>query len=180
MVKVTETLEIIPADTLVPRSVKIRYDRRRVVTDVPDRKTRALQSEKRNSDINHIVAKAIETRQLPVMMNREPLPEMIPAATYQDMLNTVVFAQQSFERLPAEVRQSFANKPENMLAAIEQAKDNPKLRSDLVNLGLMNPLSEQAPSAPTTQVTAPVQTAQAPSASITQATGPMQKTAEGS
>ena len=47
------------------RRVKQPYERTRTQTDVPSRKTKAVQSEKKHSDINNIVARAHKTGQFP-------------------------------------------------------------------------------------------------------------------
>lgn len=133
--------------------IKAAYHRTRVVSEFPEeRKTRAVQSEAKHSDINNIVAKAFKTGQLPVLMNRQPIPDLPDAMTYQDMLNKVVFAQQQFERLPSAVRAEFGNKPENMLTAIAQSKDNEGIAKKLQEMGVLEkpirPASEPSHSAP--------------------------------
>jgi len=138
--------------------VKPAYARTRVVTEIPeDTKTRAVQSEAKHTDINNIVAKAYKTGQLPLLMNRQPILNLPDAMTYQDMLNKVVFAQQAFERLPSNIRAEFGNKPENMLKAIEQSKDNEGIAKQLQELGIIETPAptEAAPSAPTTLATEP-------------------------
>ena len=127
------------------REIKSGYARTRVITEISDTKTRAVQSEAKFCDINHIVAKAHQTGQLPVLMGRTPIEEMPSAATYQDMMNTIVAAQQKFERLPAAVRSAFDNKPQNMLAALEHSKNDEKLADQLRDIGL---LAQKEPSAP--------------------------------
>jgi len=121
------------------RQVKSPHERTRVITEIADPKTRAIQSEARNSDINHIVAKAYQTGQMPVLMNRQPLPDMPNVESYQDAMNKVVFANQAFERLPSAIRAEFANSPQNMLYAVENSHNNPELKSKLEKLGLLNP-----------------------------------------
>lgn len=104
------------------RSVKLAHSRTRVQTETPkDAKTKCVQSEKNNADINNIVARAFKSGQLPIL-NRQPLPELPDHQTYQEMMNKVVFAQQSFERLPAEVRVLFANDPAKMLECLADKK----------------------------------------------------------
>ena len=67
------------------------------------------------------------------------------AMTYQDMLNTVVFANQQFERLPSAIRAEFDNKPENLLAALHAKEKSPETAKKLQDLGLL----EIPPLAPT-------------------------------
>lgn len=128
------------------REVKSAYVRTRVITEIGDRKTKAVQSEKKHSDVNHIVSKAMKTGQLPVLMNRPDISQQMPSSmTYQEALNKVVFAQQSFERLPSSVRAYFGNKPENMLKALEQAGDNPKIKAALQEMKILNEDASVAP-----------------------------------
>lgn len=121
------------------RKIKSPHTRQRVFTVTGERKTKCVQSEKHHSDINNIVAKAYQTKQLPVLMGRQHVPDFPSEKTYQDMLNQVVAAQQQFERLPSEIRAHFDNKPQKMLSAIEQSKKNPVLRQQLADIGLVNP-----------------------------------------
>lgn len=134
------------------RNIKTPYSRTRVQTEIPaDTKTKAVQSEKKHSDINHIVARAYKTGQLPLLVNRQPIAVLPTEQTYQEMLNKVVHAQQQFERLPSAVRAEFQNKPERMLSAIEASSKDPELSKKLQKLGLINPTPPEPPqSAPTT------------------------------
>lgn len=120
------------------RELKSAYSRTRVQTEQPaERKTKCVQSERHHADINNIVARAYKTGQLPLLVNRQPIPELPEAQTYQDMLNKVVFAQQSFERLPASIRAEFENKPEKLLEALHAKEKSPELTQKLQNLGLL-------------------------------------------
>ena len=120
------------------RELKSAYSRTRVITEIPaDTKTKAVQSERDHADINHIVARAYKTGQLPILVNRQPIPELPQAQTYQDMLNKVVFAQQAFERLPSAIRAEFENKPEKLLQALHDMNKSPELTKKLQNLGLI-------------------------------------------
>lgn len=127
--------------------IKPAYSRIRITTDIPEhRKTKCVQSEKKNADINNIVARAYQSGQLPVLMNRQPLPDLPTEATYQDMLNKVVFAQQAFERLPSNIRAEFENKPEKMLKAIEHSREDEKLKAKLQEYGILDkPVGEVPP-----------------------------------
>jgi len=128
------------------REVKQPQERVRVQTIITDTKTATIQSEKQQSNINNIVAKAHKTGQLPILMGRQPIPTLPDAMTYQDALNKVVFAQQQFERLPAAVRAQFSNNPENMLNAISQSDKNPETKLALQKLGILN--ADPAPITP--------------------------------
>lgn len=118
--------------------VKEPKTRTRVQTVIEDRKTKTIQSEKTHSNINNIVAKAHRTGQLPILMRRQPIPSLPDAMSYQEALDKVVFAQQSFERLPAAVRAEFGNNPQNMLQAVEQSQNNPDMKKALQKIGILN------------------------------------------
>lgn len=108
--------------------IKDRYARTRVITEIPPAaETKCRKSEKNNACINNIVAKAYKTGQLPVLMHRQPLPELPSEQTYQEMLDKVVHAQQRFEQLPASIRNAFDNDPKMLLRALENPQDNMEL-----------------------------------------------------
>lgn len=130
------------------KRVKKAYERKRVVTNVteisPDGKTRCVQSEKRHVDINNIVAKAIKTGTLPVLMGRQHLETIPTDQSYQEALEKVTRANQAFEQLPSKIREKFHNDPRKMLQALEQSADNPQLKVELQNIGLLETsLAEQ-------------------------------------
>jgi phage internal scaffolding protein len=110
------------------RRLKAANERVRIVTKTPkERKTRCIQSERSNSDINNIVAKAYKTGHLPVLMNRQPMEALPDVQTYQEALDKVVHAQQSFEQLPSEIRNKFENDPKKLLKALEKPEENIEL-----------------------------------------------------
>lgn len=119
--------------------IKPHGTRTRVITEIPaDTKSRVLQSEQKACDINHIVARAKQTGQLPILMGRQPIVDLPNQQTYQEMLNTVVVAQQQFARLPSSIRNQFDNKPENLLHALDAAKTNEKTADTLREMGILN------------------------------------------
>lgn len=124
---------------MTKRKIKSAYSRTRVQTKTPiERRSKVVQSEKNSSDINNIMAKANQTGQLPLLMNRQEVQPLPDAQTYQESLNQVVFAQQSFERLPSELRTLFHNDPIKMLTAIEQSNSDPKIKTQLQELGILD------------------------------------------
>lgn len=120
------------------RQLKSAYERTRVITEIADTKTKAVQSEAKHADINAIVAKAHKTGQLPVLMGRKPIETMPDVESYQDALNKVVKANQAFERLPSSIRAEFGNKPENMLHALEASEKNNSVKNRLQEIGILN------------------------------------------
>lgn len=132
--------------------VKPSGTRTRVITQIPeDTKSRVVQSEKKNCDINNIVARAKQTGQLPVLMGREPIVDLPNQQTYQEMLNTVVNAQQQFARLPSAIRNQFDNKPENMLNALHLSTTDEKTADTLREMGLLNPKTLEPEAKPQTK-----------------------------
>lgn len=110
------------------RKLKAPYERTRIKTaPCTDRKTRCVQSEAKAADINNIVAKAVETGQLPARMSKKPLEKFPPEMTYQDALDKVNHAREAFEQLPALTRDKFKNDPANLLHALENPKENLEL-----------------------------------------------------
>lgn len=122
-----------------PRKIKPAYTRTRVKTEGdPERKSKTVQSEKHASDINNIMARAHKTGQLPVLMGRPEIQPLPDGQTYQDALNKVIHAQQTFEQLPSEIRTVFDNDPKMMLHALEQSASDPKVKENLQQLGLLD------------------------------------------
>lgn len=117
--------------------VKKPYERTRVQTHNTCTKTKCVQSEARSSDINNIVARAHKSGQLPVLMNRNHIPNLPDNLTYLEAMNTVVQATQAFERLPSAVRAEFQNKPENLLHAVHNCEGNEKMTQHLQSLGIL-------------------------------------------
>jgi len=125
---------------MTERTIKSAHQRDRVKTyGDPDRKTKAVQSEKHASNINNIVAKAHVTKQLPVLMHRQPIENLPTDLSYQDALNKVVYAQQSFARLPSEIRTKFDNDPAKLLQALQDPTKNLDL---LVEASVLEPVKE--------------------------------------
>lgn len=141
---------------MTKRKIKKAYTRTRVTTENSSNKTRCVQSERKNSDINNIVGRAYQTGMMPTL-NREALA-LPTALSYQESLNKIVSANQAFERLPSQIRDEFSNNPENLLTAVEQSKSNPELKSKLQQLGVLNtPVNNLVGSADEKPVDAPVQ-----------------------
>lgn len=127
-------------------TIKPSRTRSRVVTQIdPEAKSKVLQSEKKHADINNIVARAKETGQLPVLMGRNPITELPDSTTYLDMMNKVVEARQSFERLPSGVRNLFDNDPAKLLATLDASRTDEKISTQLRELGILNALPPAPP-----------------------------------
>lgn len=121
--------------------VKLPRQRVRVQTVVdPERKTKALQSEKKSADINNIVARAHKTGQLPVLVGRQPIQSLPSVSTYQEALNQVVHAREQFDRLPASIRNEFDNDPVKLLRALDNPQEN---LERLLKAKMLHPVKEK-------------------------------------
>lgn len=97
-----------------------------------------------DTDINNIMAKYVKTGVLPVM-NREPLfGDFSQIETYQESLNLVQYADETFAMLPAQLRARFQNDPGKFI----EFCSNPANAKEMVELGLATARPE--PKAPDT------------------------------
>lgn len=122
---------------MTKRKIKSAYSRTRVKTKIECNKSKCVQSERVNADINNIVAKAYKTGQLPVLTNLTHSEDLPTSLSYQQALDKVVSAQQSFERLPSNIRDTFDNEPAKFLDAIKTAEKDSAVRANLEALGVM-------------------------------------------
>lgn len=106
------------------RKIKKAYKRDRIQTSISDRTTKAVQSEKHNCCINHIVSKAFQTGQLPTLMNRKHIEQLPDVLDYQDAMNKIVYAQQQFLQLPSTTRNEFDNDPVKFLECLSDPEKN--------------------------------------------------------
>lgn len=75
----------------------------------------AVQSQKEESDINTIVRRFGLTGQLPSNVRMPQYGDFTGIQSYQDALNAVLEAQNSFMTLPAHVRERFGHDPEKFV-----------------------------------------------------------------
>lgn len=78
-------------------------------------KSRTLQSEKNDADINVIVKRFGVTNTLPILTKFPTFQEFRDVFDFQSAANVIRSAVLSFERLPAEVRKRFGNSPQEFL-----------------------------------------------------------------
>lgn len=94
------------------------------------------QSHKAECDINTILKQyqktGILTHISKASANYQDLPSDLD---YQHALNIVIEAEQAFSELPAKIRDRFKNDPKALLAAL----NNPAMRAELQELGVLNP-----------------------------------------
>lgn len=101
------------------------------------------QSSKNECDIHNILKQYQKTGMIAHIASREPYYADLPnAMDYQEAIELVRTAQESFEDLPAKVRERFDNDPFNLLAALH----DPANRAELEELGIVSPSA--APAAP--------------------------------
>lgn len=95
------------------------------------------QSEAAACDINNIMEKYTATGFLPDGDGRQPAyGDFSTMETFQEALNIVSSANAQFYSLPAEIRQRFANDPGQFLGFVEAGATDPKVRDELVKMGL--------------------------------------------
>lgn len=104
------------------------------------------QSSKKECDIHEILKQYQKTGIITHIQSRQAEFQDLPAAMdYQEAIEVVRAAQEGFAELPSKVRERFANDPFNLLAAL----NDPKMRDELVELGILNaPRSPAPPPAP--------------------------------
>lgn len=91
------------------------------------------QQHKDKVDVNNIVKKYQAGGPWPVSGKQGVYADLTSITDYQDMLESVRFAQNAFESLPAQIRDRFQNDPENMLAFLQ----NPANKEEAIKLGLV-------------------------------------------
>lgn len=104
---------------------------------------RTRQSFKDECDINVIMKRYAATGQLDHMNTRAPIWGEVPDLDFNAAMHIVVRAREDFERLPANVRDRFANDPAQLLLFISK----PENQAEAEKLGLTVPKapSPQAP-----------------------------------
>lgn len=95
----------------------------------------AQQSARDESDINFIVDRFTRTGELPQPSRLPVYADFQGIFDFQTAQNAIRAAQESFNALPARVRERFSNDPQQLMAFIE----DPKNLSQAVELGLANP-----------------------------------------
>lgn len=113
-------------------------------------KSRAKQEFKEESDINTLVKRFGITGELPNNVRMPLNADFQALVNFQDAMNAIVMAQESFAQMPAEVRSRFANDPARFVAFCSDERN----RDEAVKLGLVVP-PVQPVVAPATPVGAP-------------------------
>lgn len=108
--------------------------------DQKDQKSRTVQSEKDNCDINKIMERFDRTGKLPVTQVQPPRygdARVVDFATAQQIVKE---AKDQFNSLPATTRKAFGNDPQAFLNALnDDSKENAEA---LLKLGILIPRKE--------------------------------------
>jgi phage internal scaffolding protein len=105
------------------------------------------QNHKAECDINNIIKQYQKTGILNHVANSTAEYLNLPSNfDYQDALNTVIAAEDAFNQLPSKVRDRFSNDPASLLAAI----NNPAMRTELEEFGILKKPASPPPSPPPT------------------------------
>lgn len=112
------------------------------------------QSAAEECDINHIMARYLATGELPHLNAMEPNFLDASEMDFHEHMNIIRRAQETFEAIPAKIRDRFANSPGNFLDFVQ----DPANRKELAEMGLLTPeltqsiLSPQSPAVEPTDV----------------------------
>jgi len=94
------------------------------------------QSAKSECDINFIMKKYQNTGVLPQLIKKEPqYGDFSDVSTYKESLELVMFSQEQFAALPAQVRKRFQNDPAEFLAWTSDASN----LEEMASMGLLKP-----------------------------------------
>lgn len=104
------------------------------------------QAHKDSADINKIIAKhGMDMIQKTAMLNQSEYQfDDIPGNDFQEAMNIVTKASQSFESLPSQIRSEFNNNPALFLDFVQ----NPKNIDRMVSLGLASAPPPVVPTEP--------------------------------
>lgn len=106
------------------------------------------QSHKEECDINRILKQFKRTGIITHVQNARPqytdLPDDID---FQNAMNTIIIAQETFENLPSKVRDHYQNDPQRFLAAFQDEKQHAQLE----DFGLLRRREEPKPTLPAPQ-----------------------------
>lgn len=98
--------------------------------------TRTKQQFKDECNINVIMDRFKKTGQLPTMIKQNPqFADFSDMPTYKEALELVLYSNDQFMALPANVRERFRNDPANFL----EFASNPENAEEMAKLGLMKP-----------------------------------------
>lgn len=131
------------------RVIDINYDPKecskacRLISSKPSKTQQSMREE---ADINTIVRRFGLTGQMPTGIRMPQFGDFTSVVDYQTALNAVIAAQESFMRLPADIRKQFGD---DAGAFVEFCSD-PKNEADLIKMGLASKkeTTETVPASP--------------------------------
>lgn len=121
--------------------VKVRENGSISVQTMYDEDTIAQQQFAEESDINNIVKKFFKTGVLPDPKVQPMYADISEIKTFADHMNMVKVAEESFNALPSEIRDRFANDPTSLVEFVE----SPENVNECVRLGLMEVVNPEQP-----------------------------------
>ena len=112
-----------------------RPPRRLFMNDEP---SMTIQSAADETDINVMIARYQKTGSFHGSTNmptvRPDFGDFVAVPDYQNAMNILIQAQDQFAALPAQIRDRFANSPENYLAFLSDSSN----KEEAIKLGLVN------------------------------------------
>jgi len=96
--------------------------------------TLAKQEFKDECDINNVMLQYARTGELPYTTQKPSFGDFRSARTYQESMNLIIEAQNSFKELPAMVRAQFKNDPSQLIDFL----NNPANKEKAIELGLID------------------------------------------
>ncbi|WNK15029.1 MAG: internal scaffolding protein [Microvirus sp.] len=115
-------------------------------------KSKAIQSQKEEADINTIVKRFGLTGELPQGIRMPQYGDFLHVTDYQSALNAVLLAEESFDQLPWELKKRFNNDPEEFVNFCVDGKNY----EEAVKLGLVKEKAPAPKEAVTPATPAPV------------------------
>lgn len=97
------------------------------------------QAFKEECDINNIMARFQQTGTLPFLNNQQPNYGLAPAIDFKEAMDIVTGSLDSFQQLPAAVREKFGHDPEMFLRFVE----DPSNIHEMAEMGLLTPEATQ-------------------------------------
>jgi len=114
-----------------------------------DSPSRTKQSFKEEANINNIMHQYIQTGVMPSGRHQLQFGDFTSPDQYADLLNRVLEARQDFDTLPSDIRDRFANSPEQLIKFMS----NPDNEAEAIKLGLIpDPNPDPAPVEPSAPV----------------------------
>lgn len=116
------------------RVVRMWYDRVRTPTKI-EGESLTRQSFKDAVNINNIMARFLGGGEITHLNHNAPNYGVSPSIDFREALETVQKSEESFAKLPAEIRKKFGQDPVEFLQFVE----NPENAAEMAALGLLEP-----------------------------------------